>query len=142
MGYMTPILSDSSYTKTVDSQGNTKVKKELGKDDFLNLLIAQLKNQDPLNPMKDQEFIAQLATFSSLEQVSNMNKNLEEFLKQQSYQNATVASTMIGKEITSIEGEKGVVASVKIEDSGVYLSVNGKNIAFNDIKEIKNPSTV
>jgi len=142
MGYMIPILSDSSYTKTVDSQGNTKVKKELGKDDFLNLLIAQLKNQDPLNPMKDQEFIAQLATFSSLEQVSNMNKNLEEFLKQQSYQNATVASTMIGKEITSIEGEKGVVASVKIEDSGVYLSVNGKNIAFNDIKEIKNPSTV
>ncbi|MEW6739024.1 MAG: flagellar hook assembly protein FlgD [Nitrospirota bacterium] len=142
MGYMTPILSDSSYTKTVDSQGNAKVKKELGKDDFLNLLIAQLKNQDPLNPMKDQEFIAQLATFSSLEQVSNMNKNLEEFLKQQSYQNATVASTMIGKEITSIEGEKGVVASVKIEDSGVYLSVNGKNIAFNDIKEIKNPSAV
>jgi flagellar basal-body rod modification protein FlgD len=140
MGYMTPILSDSSYTKTVDSQGNAKVKKELGKDDFLNLLIAQLKNQDPLNPMKDQEFIAQLATFSSLEQVSNMNKNLEEFLKQQSYQNATVASTMIGKEITSIEGEKGVVASVKIEDSGVYLSVNGKNIAFNDIKEIKNAS--
>jgi len=142
MGYMTPILSDSSYTKTVDSQGNAKVKKELGKDDFLNLLIAQLKNQDPLNPMKDQEFIAQLATFSSLEQVSNMNKNLEKFLKQQSYQNATVASTMIGKEITSIEGEKGVVASVKIEDSGVYLSVNGKNIAFNDIKEIKNPSAV
>lgn len=142
MGYMTPILSDSSYTKTVDSQGNAKVKKELGKDDFLNLLIAQLKNQDPLNPMKDQEFIAQLATFSSLEQVSNMNKNMEEFLKQQSYQNATVASTMIGKEITSIEGEKGVVASVKIEDSGVYLSVNGKNIAFNDIKEIKNPSAV
>ena len=142
MGYMSPILSDYSYTKTVDSQSSAKVKKELGKDDFLNLLIAQLKNQDPLNPMKDQEFIAQLATFSSLEQVSNMNKNLEEFLKQQSYQNATVASTMIGKEITSIEGEKGVVASVKIEDSGVYLSVNGKNIAFNDIKEIKNPSAV
>lgn len=142
MGYMTPILSDSSYTKTVESHGNIKVKKELGKDDFLNLLIAQLKNQDPLNPMKDQEFIAQLATFSSLEQVSNMNKNLEEFLKQQQYQNSVAAASMIGKEITSVDGENGIVSGINMEDGGVYLSVNGKNIAFNDIKEIKNPSAV
>lgn len=142
MGYMTPILSDSSYTKTVESHGNIKVKKELGKDDFLNLLIAQLKNQDPLNPMKDQEFIAQLATFSSLEQVSNMNKNLEEFLKQQQYQNSVAAASMIGKEITSVDGENGIVSGINMEDGGVYLSVNGKNIAFNDIKEIKNQSAV
>lgn len=142
MGYMTPILSDSSYTKTVESHENIKVKKELGKDDFLNLLIAQLKNQDPLNPMKDQEFIAQLATFSSLEQVSNMNKNLEEFLKQQQYQNSVAAASMIGKEITSVDGENGIVSGINMEDGGVYISVNGKNIAFNDIKEIKNPSAV
>ena len=139
MGYMSPILSDYSYTKTVDSQSSAKVKKELGKDDFLNLLIAQLKNQDPLNPMKDQEFIAQLATFSSLEQVSNMNKNLEEFLKQQNYQNAAVATTMIGKEIKSIEGEGGIVSGVTLDENGVYLVVGDKKIAFSEIKEIKNP---
>ncbi len=140
MGYMSPILSDSSYTKTVDSQSSVTAKKELGKDDFMNLLIAQLKNQDPLNPMKDTEFIAQLANFSSLEQVSNMNKNLEEFLKQQQYQNSVAAVSMIGKEITSVDGEKGIVSGINMEDSGVYLTVNGKKIAFTEIKEIKNPA--
>lgn len=142
MGYMSPILSDASYTKTVDSQGSVKAKKELGKDDFLNLLIAQLKNQDPLNPMKDTEFIAQLANFSSLEQISNMNKNLEEFLQQQQYQNSVAAVSMIGKEITSVDGEKGIVSGINMEDSGVYLTVNGKKIAFTEIKEVKNPAVV
>lgn len=142
MGYMSPILSDASYTKTVDSQGSVKARKELGKDDFLNLLIAQLKNQDPLNPMKDTEFIAQLANFSSLEQISNMNKNLEEFLQQQQYQNSVAAVSMIGKEITSVDGEKGIVSGINMEDSGVYLTVNGKKIAFTEIKEVKNPAVV
>jgi len=53
------------------------VSNELGKDAFLRLLIAQLQNQDPLNPMDDREFIAQMAQFSALEQMTNMNKTLE-----------------------------------------------------------------
>lgn len=48
----------------------------LGKDAFLKLLITQLRNQDPLNPMEDKEFIAQMAQFSTLEQMQELNKNI------------------------------------------------------------------
>ncbi|MBI2838230.1 MAG: hypothetical protein HYX75_07955 [Acidobacteria bacterium] len=48
----------------------------MGKDDFLMLLVSQLRNQDPLEPLKDTEFVTQLATFSSLEQLASMNATL------------------------------------------------------------------
>jgi flagellar basal-body rod modification protein FlgD len=51
--------------------------KELGKDEFLNMLITQLRYQDPMEPMKDQDYIAQLAQFSQLEQLENMSASLD-----------------------------------------------------------------
>lgn len=59
------------------SETETKKTGELDKDAFLKLLTTQLANQDPLNPMEDKEFIAQMAQFSTLEQIQNMNKNLQ-----------------------------------------------------------------
>ena len=75
----------------------------LGKDDFLKLLISQLKNQDPLNPMNGTDFAAQLAQFSSLEQLTNINANLETSISansvlSQSISNA-MAATLIGKQV-------------------------------------------
>jgi flagellar basal-body rod modification protein FlgD len=75
----------------------------LGKDDFLKLLIAQLKNQDPLNPMQGTEFASQLAQFSSLEQLSNLNESIQQSMNNSYYLtqsiNNSLASNLIGKDV-------------------------------------------
>ena len=59
---------------TTGAQTNETDLANVGKDEFLKLLVAQLQHQDPLNPLKNEEFVAQLATFSSLEQLISINK--------------------------------------------------------------------
>jgi flagellar basal-body rod modification protein FlgD len=72
---------------------------EMGKDQFLTLLVAQLRHQDPLNPMESTEFTAQLAQYSSLEQLFNINDNLE-LMKSSQDQNARFqALSLIGKDV-------------------------------------------
>jgi flagellar basal-body rod modification protein FlgD len=73
----------------------------LGKDDFLNLLIAQLQHQDPLDPTDSVEFTAQLAQFSSLEQLGNVNDNLEKLELYQASINNSQAVSFIGQEIVA-----------------------------------------
>ena len=81
------------------------VTNELGKDAFLKLLIAELSNQDPLNPMSDREFIAQMAQFSSLEQMTNLNKTLESMAKLDTYS----AVNYVGKTVLfEYEDEDGI----------------------------------
>jgi flagellar basal-body rod modification protein FlgD len=88
-------------TQNVPSSENLKTaavsEDVLGKDDFLTLLVAQLQNQDPLNPMESTEFTAQLAQFSSLEQLYNVNDNLSDLGNNQLAMNNAQAVTMIGK---------------------------------------------
>lgn len=90
--------TDSSATKT------TSTTKTLGKDDFLMMLVAQLKNQDPLNPMDGTQFATQLAQFSSLEQLSNMNTQLENLGIYQTTMISTQAVNLLGKEVTVSQG--------------------------------------
>ncbi|MCI5523720.1 MAG: flagellar hook assembly protein FlgD [Spirochaetia bacterium] len=73
-----------------------QVQQSLGKDDFLKLLIAQLSNQDPTSPMENTEFIAQMAQFSSLEQMTNMN---QEFYKLNSMLSGNQAVSTLGKTV-------------------------------------------
>jgi flagellar basal-body rod modification protein FlgD len=98
--------SVSSILNSV-STGSTEstATQTLGKDAFLELLITQLKNQNPLEPLDDQEFIAQMTQFSSLEQLQNMNESLSEnnqwdMLMSQTINN-TMATSLIGREVTA-----------------------------------------
>lgn len=76
---------------------NRAPKKEMDKDDFLNLMITQLKNQDPLSPMDNSEFIAQTTQFSSLEQLINISKALENQNKSSKETQLLNGATFLGK---------------------------------------------
>ncbi len=83
-------------------QGNQgKKRNEMGKDDFMKLMTAQLKYQDPINPVKNEEMAAQLAQFSSLEQMMNVNQNLEKMVAGQRPQENMIAASLIGKRVMS-----------------------------------------
>jgi flagellar basal-body rod modification protein FlgD len=101
----------------------------LGKDDFMQLLMAQLKNQDPMKPMEDKEFISQLAQFSSLEAVEKMNQQMEDLIGAQSL---VQAATLLGKQVTAKleNGEvvTGTISQVKMLDGEPTAVVNGKEI--------------
>ncbi len=95
--------SDASSTTKSAADNNT-----LGKDAFLTLMVAQLQNQDPLNPADGTEFTAQLAQFSSLEQLQNIGSTLEDFEVYQSVSNNIQAAGFIGKTITATGDTFGV----------------------------------
>jgi flagellar basal-body rod modification protein FlgD len=95
----------------VYSQANTPKKQAngvMGKDDFLTLLVAQLKHQDPLNPAESTEFTAQLAQFSSLEQLQNIGSTLSGFEVYQSTLNNIQSTGFIGKTVTATGNMFGV----------------------------------
>ena len=108
---------------------------ELGKNDFLNLLVTQLRYQDPLNPTDDKEFIAQMAQFSSLEQMQNMSNTLSN----------SQAFSMIGKRVTATISDSstsqlktvvGEVSTVKVSNGKTYVVINGQDIEAGKVTQV------
>ena len=100
--------------------------KTLGADDFMKILMTQLTAQDPMNPMKDTEFIAQMANFSSLEQMRGLSKS---FTAYSSSQQMATAPLYLGCEVTVKDPSgdiKGMVESVTVKDGSPALVINGK----------------
>jgi len=114
----------SNYTTS--SPGGTSA---LGKDEFLNLLVTQMQYQDPLEPSSDTEFIAQMAQFSSLEQMQNLNDTFSTF---QAY-------SMVGKYATAnfgMETIEGYVESITTVGDTTYALIDGTSVDVSEIFKV------
>jgi flagellar basal-body rod modification protein FlgD len=98
----TTATQSAAKSSSSTSTSSTSNKNTLGKEDFLKLLVTQLKNQDPLNPSNSTEFTAQLAQFSSLEELTNLNTSMDKMVTATNNSTKTAALDMIGKEVTYV----------------------------------------
>jgi len=126
---------DSTSTTTTDSTTST-AESTLDYDDFLELLTVQLENQDPFNPLSDTDFIAQMANFSTLEEVSNFSDNFSTFSARQ--QQLSSAQTFLGKTVTvepsDSDSVTGSVTAVTYDSSGdIYVTIDGTQYDVSDI---------
>jgi flagellar basal-body rod modification protein FlgD len=121
------------FNKTIN-QGR-KPQQNLGRDDFLKLLITQLSYQDPTAPMQDKEFIAQMAQFSSLEQMTSM---AGDFTKLTQMLMSGEATSALGKSVEIIEGEKVVQGRVSAVSRGAMpqILVNGENYPWEKVTRV------
>jgi len=121
---------------------------QLGKDQFLQLLATQLSYQDPLNPMSNDQFIAQMAQFSSLEQMYNLNKTMTNYINQQGNMqvlnllgmNVKAEQMQTIGDTTTVEEITGMVYKVDLKDSDPKLILsNGKTVKLSEVKETSLP---
>ena len=124
----------NNFNKALNSSGRMP-SQQLGKDDFLKLLITQLSNQDPTSPMEDTQFISQMAQFSSLEQMTNMN---ESFNKMAAMINSSQVTSTLGKTVEVDLGDttsQGVVEATSF-GANPQVMVNGMYYDLNKIQAV------
>lgn len=115
--------------------GNRSPKQDMGRDDFLKILMTQLQNQDPTSPMEDKEFISQMAQFSSLEQMTNMSN---EFSKVGKLLNTGQATNLLGKNVDISQNNSVVSGRVEEVTFGEHpqINVNGTYYDYDSVQRI------
>ncbi|MFW6380947.1 MAG: flagellar hook capping FlgD N-terminal domain-containing protein [Bacillota bacterium] len=133
--------SIAGLSQTMSGQANeeaAQVEREddnnLDKDAFFELLVTQMKHQDPLNPMDNTKFMSQMAQFSSLEQMNNMNESMGKFLE---VQGLAEGSSLIGKTVEIInedaeQSQTGEVTKVTFEEEETYAHLDDGTKALVD----------
>ena len=133
---MSSVSSVDSTTTTADTTTTTSTAEStLDYEDFLELLTVQLENQDPFDPLSDTDFIAQMANFSTLEEVSNFSDNFSSYSSRQ--QQLSSAQTFLGKTVTvetDSDSVTGTVTAVTYDTSGdTYVTIDGTQYDASDI---------
>ena len=110
--------------------------KTLGQEDFLKLVVTQLTTQDPLHPMADTQFIAQMAQFTALEQTKGLQAELAQL---RSDQHLVQANALIGREVQldGAEATSGIVSAVKMDEGIPKLLVDGQLYQLSQVLSIK-----
>jgi flagellar basal-body rod modification protein FlgD len=107
---------------------------ELGTDAFLQLLVAQMQNQDPLEPMENTEMLAQLAQFTTVEQITQVSQGFDELQTDIERLNFVSASSLVGRIINGLDDQgnfvEGVVDSVVMGEDGIILNVGGAAVTL------------
>ena len=152
MAAVNGIGSERNYENILNSAGKEKTQNVFGDavfadskeddslsvSDFFNLMIAQLTNQDFMNPVDDTQYLAQLAQFSSLQAMNELSQ----------YSKTNYATSLIGKEVniatTSNDEESGIVTGivdrVSVRNNNYYVQVNGKDYSLNQVTAFGNAS--
>mgnify|MGYP006272011081 CR=1 FL=1 len=123
----------NAFNKSI--AGEREPQQNMGKDEFLKLLITQLQNQDPTSPMEDKQFIAQMAQFSALEQMTNMST---EFAKVGRLISAGQATDLLGKTVDVSVGDRVISGRVDDVTFGDYpqINVDGTYYDYDSVQRI------
>ena len=132
-------LTEAQRIQAANSNNDRTPSSNLGKDDFLQLLTTQLKNQDPMNPLEDMDFIGQMAEFSSLEQMLNLNSSVEKINTAITNNQTTQAMMFLGNNVTAQVDESdepitGTVSTIGFKDNQPYLKVGEYAVALDQVK--------
>jgi len=134
--------SPVQQTQTQPSTPQATGMEGMGEDAFLQLLLAQLKNQDPLKPMDNTEFISQMAQLNSLNELMAMNKTMKSLITSQM---VTQGSALIGKTVFASldtgDTVRGVVSGMQIANDKVTLTVDGKQVPMDAVREVTDTPT-
>src|SRR5438046_6635265 len=127
----------SIWASTTTKSTGKKAGDDLGKDDFMKLMLAQLQHQDPLKPMDDQAFIAQTAQFNALDEMTKLNKTLSALLDSQQL---AEASGMIGKTVSATDKDgkaiKGVVTAASISGGVAMVHLGATKIELDKVTAV------
>jgi flagellar basal-body rod modification protein FlgD len=137
---VTGVTSNNQSKNSNSTDAVTNATQTLGQADFLQLLVTELQNQDPLDPVDNKDFIADMAQFSSLEQMQNMNTNFQSLLTQQSLSQLNFAVNLVSHNIVATDAAgnqvTGVVSNIDYSAGNTSVMVNNTSVPLSNIIKI------